>query len=85
MKFSIKSWSPIAWMFAEPLTKQQILCYDLEQRMHEIDEKLMDLALQEIKLEHEREGIVAQLEFINEGNTQPMVVQYPTVHFLHKE
>lgn len=67
MKYSIKSFHPFKWLTTPPLSKTQILCYDINECIKAIDDKLFDMELSRIKLEHEREGYCAQLEFIAEG------------------
>lgn len=67
MKFTIHSWNPLRIWKQKPLTKPQILLYDIAQEIAHIDDKLYDLSLQQIKLEHQREGFVAQQEFVMEG------------------
>lgn len=67
MKYSIKSFHPFKWLTTPPLSKTQILCYDINECIKTIDDKLFDIELSRIKLEHERDGYCAQLEFIEEG------------------
>lgn len=66
MKYSIKSFHPFKWLTTPPLSKTQIFCYDINECIKTIDDKLFDIELSRIKLEHEREGYCAQLEFIAE-------------------
>jgi len=67
MKFSIASWNPFAWLKQEPMTANQIRLYDIGQAVADLDEEIMESELNRIVLEHERAGLIAQKNFILEG------------------
>lgn len=73
MKFSISSFHPFAWFSKQPMTEDEILCYDLHQELNLTRSNLRRKELGMIKLEHDELRIKAQLAFLH-GEQDPAVL-----------